>query len=174
MATWIDVLDARVQPVAAQDTQNPVLGDVLEEDLDTLEVHPLVEQRGQLYGRVVGDASCPTIGDGAVRVERREIAARSDVPLLQVELDADRRQDPTAELVCLGVVPEQGEVARTGADRNAGHEWVQEPDRARCCQPVEVGGLRLLQLRVVRGIRESAESVNHQQQDLARGVVEDL
>ncbi len=173
-ALRVDVLDARVESVAAQDAQDPVLGDVLEEDLDTLQLDPLVEHRGQLAGRFVGDATCTPVGDVAVVVERGQVAAGRDVAGSQVELDPRRRQDPATELVLLWVVAEQGEVAGAGPDGHPGHQRIQQPHRALRRQPVEVRRARLLQLGVELAVGVAAEAVEHEQQDLARILVEDL
>ena len=85
----------------------------------------------------------------------------------QVEVDAQRLEDAAADPVLERVVAEEGEVARPAARRDAEADRHGQAAEAVGGEPVEVHGVRLLQLGAA-GLRigQPAEAVDDEEDDL--------
>ena len=105
------------------------------------------------------------------RVDGAEVAARGDVARLQVEVDAERLEHAAPDGVPLGVVAEEREVSGAAAGRHAVGDGHREAAEALLRQAVELRDVRLLQLRAPALVRQAAEAVDDEKQDL--GVVGD-
>ena len=77
---------------------------------------------------------------------------------------ASRTPRPT--LYALGVVAEEREVAGAAARRHAVGDRHRQAAEALLRQPVEVRNMRLLQLGAAALVRQAAEAVDDEQQDL--------
>jgi hypothetical protein len=161
----IGVRDARVKPLAAQHDQHPVLRLGDEHHVHAGDVDALAQPTNHLGRLVVGDAARPAVDDVAGVVQGGEVAARSDVARLQLDVEAGRRQGPPAQLVLQGVVAEQPEMPRPRARRDAGPDGLDESYRPLGRQLVEVRRRRLFELAASGGVGVPAEAVHHHEHD---------
>ena len=167
----VRVLHLVGEPLAAQDEDEAVLADGLDERLHAVELDLL--QLGAEFGATLGrDAAGAAVGDLAVGVDGAEVAARGDVGGLQVEVDAGGLEDAAADRVDHRVVAEEREVAGPAAGRDAVADRQREAARAVAGDVVEVrrpGGFELgaAGLRV----RQAAEAVHDEQHDLGVGLL---
>ena len=120
LTSGVGVVDRRPEPVAAEDEDEPVLPDRLDEQLDAVQA-----DRSQLVhetpAHVGADPAGAPVGDRAVRPERAEVAADRDVVRAQIEVDPERLEHAAADAVPQRIVAEQAEVPRPAAGRDAGH-----------------------------------------------------
>ena len=85
-------------PLAAQHDQHAVLALVAEEHLDPGDLHRRLQPLDDDARLGVGDAPGAAVGDGAVGVERGEVAAGGDVAGSELEVEPGGRERAPAEL----------------------------------------------------------------------------
>ena len=161
--------DRGAQPRAPQHQHEAMLPHRLDEQLqprDADAAQPLHDGGGLLAGEAAGAA----VADRAIAGQGAEVAPRGDVAGLQREADPGRLQHAAADVELQGVVAEQRQVTRAGARRDPVAHGHRQPQRALAGQRVEVrcvGGLQLRQSAI--GVRQAAQAVQHQPEDLAVG-----
>src|SRR5581483_9052321 len=101
-----------------------------------------------------------------LRVDGAEVAARGDVRRLEVEVDAQRLEHAAPNGVAHRVVPEERQVPGPAARRHAGGDGHRHAADALLRQPVQAGDVRLLQLRASALVRQTAQAVDDEEQDL--------
>ena len=165
----VRVVDVRVEVGASQHHQHPVLGLVHEQHLDVGDGDALVQLADHLHRFQVGNAAGPAVGDVPLGVDGGEVAAGGHVARVEVHVEAGGGQGAAAEVVVEGVVAEQRQVGGPGAGCDARPDRVEQAGAARRSQGVEVGRVRLFELRAPIGGGEAGEAVEDDQQDLRGG-----
>ena len=114
-----------------------------------------------------GDAACPPVDDAALRIERAEVASCGDVLRLEIEVDTERLEDATADVVAQRIVPEQREVAGAAPRRDPVPHRHREAAGALCGEKVHVRGIGRLELAAAGlRVRQPAQAIDHGQHDL--------
>ncbi len=170
----VGVAEPRVEPVAAQHDQQPVLALVPEEHLHAREVHRGLQPIDDGLRLGVGDAPGAPVGDDAAGAERHEVAAGRDVARLELEVETGGRERAAPELEPFGVVAEEAQVARTGSGRDPRADGLAEAGAAFRREPIEVGRDGFLELGAVLGVGVAAEPVHHHEQDLGVGGLDQI
>ena len=113
------------------------------------------------------DAPRPAVGQQTARVHAAEVAADGDVVLAKIHAYAERLQRSPANDVLQRVVSEQREVSGPASRSYAGRDGQRDAAGAAGRQRVQIRNPRRLQLGLARrGMRQAAETVHHQHDDL--------
>ena len=134
-----------------------------------------VEHLDQRHALLRRDATRAPVDDHAVPIDGAEVAPRRHLAGRDGDADAQRLQHAPADEVLHRVVAEEAEVARPAARRDARQHRRRQPARAHPREPVQVGrrGRLKLGLAGVR-VRQPAETVGHQHDDLGRRLADDV
>ena len=127
------------------------------------------ELRAQRRRLLAGDAPRAPVGDPPFAIHSAEVAARRHVLRLQVEVDAQRFEHAAADAIPDRVIPEQRQMPRPAARCHAVRHRHRHAADALQRQPVETRDVRLLEFRTTRLVRQTAEPVDDDEEDL--GVV---
>ncbi len=116
------------------------------------------------------DAASAAVDNEAAVVHGAEVAASRHVLGLQVEVDAHRLQSTAADAIAQGVVAEESQVAGPAARDDSKAHVIDHAANALLGQAVQIGDAGCLHLRAAGpGIRQAAQAVHHQQDDLGLG-----
>jgi hypothetical protein len=153
----------------AQNEHKAVFFDGLDKGLDARQLD-VAQQGDQLLVELGRDAAGAAVGDEPVLVNGAKVAPGGHILWLEVKTDAQRLQDPPADVVLQRVVAKQGQVGRTAARGDAGPHRHGQPQLGTACQGIEVGCDRRLQLGLaIKVAGESAEPIQHQVHDPGLG-----
>ena len=168
----IGVGDVGAGGIAAQDHDEAVFADMLDEDLGALDPDLLELWTTARAGSLaIRPARRSVIRPCASTVQKLPRAATSFG--LQIEVDAERLEHPAADLVLDRIVAEQAEMARPAAGRDAGADRDRQAADIVPDQGIEIRGRGGLELGRAAGLdRQPAEAVGDREHDLA-GVAED-
>ena len=131
----------------------------------------LVELRADAHAFGGRDPAGAAVGELAPGVGGGEVAARRDIAVAEVETEAERLEDAASdvELGFARIVAEERQVPGAAAGSDTGGDRDDAAERRTRCQRVEVRRARLLQRGPrLRGRREVANAVEHQEDDLRR------
>ena len=153
---------------AAQDEQVTVFLDRPHEDVVSFQRRARLQLGCQPFALFGGDATSAAIGDQPLFVNGAEVAPRRQVVGLQVEADAQGREDATPHVVHERIVAEEGQMRRAAAGGDARRDGLAEPTAAFGGQAIQVRGVGGFQFRgAARFGGQSAETVHDKEHDLA-------
>jgi hypothetical protein len=162
----VGVVDLRAQSLAAQDQDEAVVADRLEEQLDPLDADrpQLVHEPPALIG---ADPTRAPVGDLAVCADRAKVAPRGDVVGRQIEVDAERLEHAAADAVAERIVAEEPEMTRPAAGRDPRRHGDRQPAHVAGHQRVQIGRRGSLEPgRPARRHGQAAQAVGNEQHDL--------
>jgi hypothetical protein len=141
----------------------------LHEHLDALQTDP-AQALAELHAQIGGDAAGPPVGDRAVGVDGAEVPPRGDVATLQLEVDAERLQDPAPHRVAQRIVAEEAQVPGAAARGDPGADVAEQPARGVAGEAVESGDVGGLELALAGArLGQTSEAIERAEHDLGGG-----
>src|SRR5690606_3463410 len=99
---------------------------------------PLAQLRNQPRILVVARPARTPVRDTTLSIDGREIQTDRDVARLEREIDTQRREHTATDVVALGVIAEQRQVARTTARRDAVAHGLVQPERRTARKRIQI------------------------------------